>query len=134
MTNNICPACGSGHIIKSEEKKLISLPYSDEEYITIVNYKCNTCLTEGDFFGENDEKINVVIIRQRKRAVINILNYFVEAGVSLSTMERILDLPQRTLTVWMEGDLIPAAGVTLLRMIRTVPELLEVAENKYEKI
>jgi hypothetical protein len=52
--------------------------------------------------------------------------------ISFSTIERILNLPQRTLTKWKNNISQPsAAGVALLKFLRVFPWLLNVAENLY---
>lgn len=134
MINNIiCPACGSHEIIKIETNDFIKEAYSDGESIQLINYTCGDCHSEGDFFNENEEKINRAIVRQNKNAISNILNDFIEQKITLSSIERVLGLPQRTLIKWKNGNNYPsAAGITLLKMIRTFPWLLEVAENQYD--
>ena len=51
----------------------------------------------------------------------------------MSAIERALSLPQRTLTKWKNGVIKPsAAGLALMKYIRTFPWLIEVAENNFE--
>ncbi|MCP4353876.1 MAG: NUDIX hydrolase [Desulfobacterales bacterium] len=51
----------------------------------------------------------------------------------MASIERALELPQRTLTKWKNGRTKPSATViTLLKFLRIFPWLLEVAENKFD--
>lgn len=60
------------------------------------------------------------------------LVHLVNQGHTLASMERALDLPNRTLSKWRtEGT--SMAGVTLVRLLRTFPWLLNVAAHDYSQ-
>ena len=99
----------------------------------IKNYHCSTCDSEGDFFNENEGKINDNIEILKGKSTKNILDDFIDNKISMSAIERALSLPQRTLTKWKNGVTNPsAAGLALLKYLRTFPWLLEVAEHNFD--
>jgi hypothetical protein len=98
-------------------------------------YKCRTCGMEGDFSGHGDEQIEEAIGAAKHNAIIHIIEEFVRNEISMSSIERALDLPQRTLTKWKNGLSSPSAtGVALMNIIRTYPWILTVAQYKYEPL
>ncbi len=128
-----CPVCGSEEITKVENSIKINEPFADELTVQTPWYRCETCSSDGDFFGEND-----LIIRAAKEAALiegvkNILDDIRSANVSFASVERALGLAQRTLTKWHSSVSKPsAAAVALLRMIGTFPWLLQVGDSKYD--
>ncbi len=127
-----CPVCGSTDISSSEYNELVSESYGGSREIGLFQNFCNSCETPGDFENRNDEIIQSTIDELKAKAVVHILNDFVENGFSLSAMERALELPQRTLAKWKNTGKPSAAGVSLLKFIRCFPWLLDVAEHKFE--
>lgn len=109
-------------------------PFSNSMKVEIFEYTCNVCETSGDFTGKNDVKIAHAIDSLKKKVVKTILEDFEHIGMSMAAIERALDLPQRTLTKWKNGISNPSTtGFALLKIIRTYPWILDVAQNKYEK-
>jgi len=87
---------------------------------------------EGDFFNENEEITEKALSKLNEIYVKEIIEYFNEKNISLAGIERAVGLPQRTLTKWKNNFSSPsAAGVALLKYLRTFPWLLEVAEQKF---
>jgi len=128
----ICPVCGSEDIYEKKKKHRIKEPFAREEYIEIIENVCRTCESKGDFFDNNDEIIEKKIKEFKQRSVENILEYFIKNKRSLTSIERALEIPFRTLAKWKNKiTKTSAAGIALLRFIRLFPWLLEVAENKY---
>lgn len=127
----ICPICGNKNIQRNIKTKMIEEPFGGQKKIKIVQYTCSDCDASGDFFNENEEKLQKTINQLKKIAVKNTLGYFISKGYSLATLERILELPQRTLRVWKHE--IPPAGVTLLKFVRLFPWLLDIVDDR-EKI
>jgi hypothetical protein len=133
MSNNLCPACGSADIKKIVNKEIINEPFGGHKYIDTIEVRCNTCGSTGDFFGENELIVDEAIKELKQNSIINILNDFSNNKISMSAIERALDLPQRTLAKWKNGNSSPTAtGVALMRFIRLFPWLLDVAERKFD--
>lgn len=128
-----CPVCGSKGIIEEKIKHRIKEPFADEEYIEISENICKTCGAKGDFFNQNDEIIEDKIKELKQKSVENILEYFIKNKLNMSAIERILEIPPRTLARWKnQVTKTSAAGIALLRFICLFPWLLDVAENNYE--
>lgn len=132
-TTKICPACGSENIYKTKKTINIKEPFAGEENIEIVENVCKTCGSKGDFFDQNEDTIENTIKGLKQRSVENILQYFIKNKRSLTSIERALEIPFRTLSKWKNKiTKTSAAGIALLRFIRLFPWLLDVAENKYD--
>jgi len=131
--NKTCPVCGSEDIYEKKEKHIIKEPFVGEESIEIIVNICKTCESKGDFFDHNDKVIEEKIKELKQRSVENILKYFIKNKRSLTSIERALEIPFRTLAKWKNKiTKTSAAGIALLRFIRLFPWLLDVAENKYD--
>lgn len=129
----ICPACGSEDIYETKKRIKIKEPFTIAESTEIIENVCRTCKAKGDFFYQNEDTIDNTIKRLKQRSVENILKYFVENKISMSAIERALEIPFRTLAKWKNKvTKTSAAGIALLRFIRLFPWLLDVAENKYD--
>jgi hypothetical protein len=128
-----CPVCGSNNIVKSSYKEFVHDSLCGQVLVEKTVYHCNSCGEEGDFFNDNDKIINETLEIMRGNFVASTLDTFVTNKISFSSMERALDLPQRTLTKWKNGVSSPTAvGIALLKYLRLFPWLLEVAENDFE--
>ena len=135
MSNDltICPVCGADGIKKVPSLHDISEPYTSPKTVDIMLYQCDACGSEGDFSGDADYAIEHALEESRLQSVQNIICDFQNKGFSMASIERALELPQRTLTKWNSLRSKPtASGITLLRMIRTFPWLIEVAENGFK--
>jgi transposase-like protein len=128
-----CPICGSNNLQKNLLNEFIKGDLGKEAAFDNVNYKCMECGTEGDFFDESSGSRIHALEKLKKEYVSSTLDYFIDNKISFSSIERVLDLPQRTLTKWKNNVAQPtSAGIALLKFIRLFPWLLEVAENKYD--
>jgi len=133
MNEKNCPVCGSNSIVCNEVKENIDEAFGGRKTISIKEYMCEDCESEGDFFDENEDCLKTAIAALKDVAVTNILDDFSHTPMSFSSMERALELPQRTLTKWKNSASRPSsAGVALLKLLRTFPWLIEVAEHKYD--
>ena len=67
--------------------------------------------------------------------MMNVLTELNSLGLSNTSMERTLGLPARTLARWKnEPSLKPsAAALALMKIIRTFPWILAVADQRYDK-
>lgn len=133
MNELICPACGSTDIEEHITKDTISVPYGGSKVVEVVENKCKTCETTGDFADKNSIILKESFDKLKNQTIINILEDFNENNISNASIERALDIPQRTLAKWKNNQTEPSAtAVALFRLIRTFPWLIEVAENKYD--
>jgi len=128
-----CPACGSDAVDVFVARKTVTEPYSEPVEVSIEVYKCRTCDMEGDFSGHGDEIIGKAILAAKHNSIVRIIEEFTRNNISMSSIERALDLPQRTLTKWKNGLSVPSAtGAALMNVIRTYPWILTVAQYKYD--
>jgi transposase-like protein len=128
-----CPVCGSTNLKKMTSKEILKGDLDKEIVYNKVSYICGSCHSEGDFFDENSDSINNALNTLKKEYVTSALDYFLEKKISFSSVERVLNLPQRTLTKWKNNVSQPtAAGIALLKFIQLYPWLLEVAEHNYD--
>ena len=130
MENTLCPICGSEALEKRSVSEIIKEPFGGQKTIETSVCYCNAC----ESIFDEDEDIKELTIKELKHnSIVNIVNAFSENKISMSAIERALELPQRTIAKWKSGDSQPsAAGISLLRFIRIFPWLLEVAESKYD--
>ena len=133
MNKQRCPTCGSIDIIDEKKNILIKDPFGGQDNIEIHENICSLCGSRGDFFNQNETLIDETIKKLKQKSIENILNDFIDSKMSMSSIERALEIPQRTLTKWKNRTNVPSsAGVALMRFIKLFPWLLEVAENKYD--
>ncbi|MHC6203551.1 hypothetical protein ACYULU_10200 [Breznakiellaceae bacterium SP9] len=128
-----CPICGSANLEKNISNEILKGDLGKETSYNKISYKCLDCDSEGDFLKENTDVINFALDTLKKDYVKSTLDYFIENKISFSSIERILSLPQRTLTKWNNDVSQPtAAGIALLKFLRLFPWLLDVAEHSYD--
>ena len=132
-SDKVCPACGSDTLTERIESQILKEPFGGQKEVPVKEYYCSTCKSKGDFFNENDNVVENALESLKAKSIINILNYFSDNKISMSAMERVLSLPQRTLAKWKNGAVKPSSsGIALMKFLRTFPWLLEVAENKFD--
>jgi hypothetical protein len=133
MDNRVCPVCGGSSISRIQREEIVRESFGGQKTILLNEYTCESCGSTGDFFNENETSIQNSLSVLKNDAIVNILEYFSQQKISLSSMERALELPQRTLTKWKNKASKPSStGVALLKFLRVFPWLLDVAENKYD--
>ena len=131
MKKIICSYCGKESVITRNYEMELSEPYSDIKKVTLKENICSYC-----GFSEDDESNDNIVnneLRELKRiSMIKILESLNVLGYTNAAMERILGLPARTLARWKnEMSINPsAAAIALLRIIRTYPWILEIAEKR----
>ena len=132
--NQVCPVCGSSHLRIEQEDRLIFEPYGGQKLIKLQVCTCMDCGADGDFFNQNDASIQVTQNHLKANAVSQIVNHLNDTGYSSAAMERAFGLPARTIAKWKrESDSCPSASaVALLRIVRTFPWLISVADAKYD--
>jgi hypothetical protein len=129
----LCPICGSDKLEPISLKEIIQGDMG-KEFITDRKYvRCVECGSEGDFFSENEETAAKALSKLNNIYINEALDFFNEKNISFAGIERAVGLPQRTLTKWKNGISTPtAAGIALLKYLRTFPWLIEVAEHKFD--
>jgi transposase-like protein len=130
-----CPVCGSANLEKKFSTEILKGDFGENTHYKKTYYKCFDCESEseGDFSEENTDAINSALDTLKKEYIKSALDYFVDNKISFSSVERILNLPQRTLTKWKNDVSQPsAAGIALLKFLRVFPWLLNVAEHSYD--
>jgi transposase-like protein len=128
-----CPICGSANLEKKVSNEILKGDLGEETKYEKISYRCLDCESEGDFFNENTDAINSALDALKKEYIKSTLDYFTDNKISFSSVERILNLPQRTLTKWKNGVSQPsAAGIALLKFLRVFPWLLNAAEHSYD--
>lgn len=133
MVERVCPVCGGNEIKKAETEEIMREPFGGQKTVFLNEYSCEACGSTGDFFNENEAAIRKILSELKSDAVTNILEDFSQNKISLSSMERALELPQRTLTKWKNKASNPSStGIALLKFLRVFPWLLDIAENKYD--
>lgn len=130
----ICPSCNSKRIESRNEIRIIPMPFAKPiEHNEVIDH-CLDCDMEGDFLEVNENNLPAIIEAAKKESAKLMINDLVENhGLSMSYMERAFDLPMRTMTRWKSGD-ISAAALGLLRLMKTYPWLVEVADSQYDKV
>jgi hypothetical protein len=134
MNNNdlTCSVCGSHNVEVKDAVEWHKVPYSYDVEIKTIIHVCSDCGSEIDVTQDSD-RIKALSISQ-KHSVETIINYLSEHDESsLANIERALSLPQRTLSRWKAGQDPSAAGLTLLRIIRTFPWITDVADEGFEE-
>jgi len=125
-----CPVCGSENIKKSEKKTTITIEFGRDITIDEVICTCLDCNFDGDFAKENDKIIEHALTEAKRDMSKFILEELSNNGISNTHFERTMGLPFRTLARWKKGN-ISASGYALLKIIKTYPWILSVADEKF---
>ena len=131
MNKVICPACGSSHLKQTESVQSMQLTLAPEFEVITHNYLCETCGEEGDFSLQNDNQIGVAVKEAQKVFVKHTLSEL-EDVMPLVRIERALEIPFRTMNRWKSGDF-SAPSIALLRILKTYPWIINVAEDRFSK-
>lgn len=135
MENKLCSYCGGHDVTVVDKPYTLSEPYGGEAIIQSHVFLCNTCGFLADDSEYNDPLIQEGLAGLKRQAMINILTELNSLGLSNASMERTLGLPTRTLARWKnEPALKPsAAALALMKIIRTFPWILAVADQRYDQ-
>jgi hypothetical protein len=129
----MCPACGSDAISTSYVDSSILVPYGPTATFVETVYTCGTCGVSADFTGENDGVIKAALEKSGSASVVSMLDFLAARGITQAGFERRLRLPIGTTERWKTGEL-SAPALALLRLVRTFPWLLEVADANFEYV
>lgn len=134
MENIKCSYCGKESVSIEEQEIELCEPYGDSSIVKIKELVCDVC-----GFAEEDESNDLIIQKElsilKRTSMVKVLDTLNHLGYSNASMERALGLPARTLARWKnEQSMSPSAsGIALMRIIRTFPWILSVAELKFDK-
>ena len=131
-----CPVCGSTKItIKRQTESLKNIfSNKDTKYDTEYFY-CEECKEESaphEIEERNDLAMQIARKELTALSIVSIIGELEDKDYNLSQLERALELPQRTFTRWKHKQDISASAFTLLKVIKTFPWIIKVAENKFE--
>lgn len=129
----VCPVCGYDSLERIQQKHVLSEPFGGSKEISVDVFFCSACGSSGDFNNEHEKLFDQAQEILKQQSVQNILKDLAKVDINMAAIERVLDLPQRTLTKWKNGISKPSASAAaLLKFIKLFPWLLEVADNKYD--
>ena len=126
----VCNICGSDQVDTVKNPVSISIPLGEDAVYEQVITVCKTCGEEIDITDEGNR--NKAISTSEKKALEAIIQFIVDQGYSLANIERVLNLPQGTISKWKNDHKLNPTGLALLRFIRIFPWLLSVAEKNYD--
>jgi len=132
MTEIICPACGSKKLKRVEEDSTGKLTLGDTFNFKEVYFECVLCDEQYDILRETDENFLKAQKKAQSQLVKDIIRELNDEKISMSFLERVFELPVRTLTRWKKGDF-SATAIAFLRIIKTYPWIVEVAEHKFDQ-
>ena len=135
MEKVICSYCGKDAVSIEEHEIEISEPYAESSTIKIQERVCSHCgFVEDD--GSNDLMIQKELSMLKRISMVNVLDELNAMGHTTASMERALGLPARTIARWKnERSISPsAAALALMRIIRTYPWLLAVADMHFDHV
>lgn len=126
-----CPACDGTSLRRKEIEETMQVPYGPETKRKQVVIVCNDCGIDIDDSEVNDEVTEKALEVSRRESITRMLDDLAGMGYSLAGLERALELPQRTISRWKASTDVSSGGLALLRIIRTYPWIVDVADNKY---
>lgn len=131
MTSVLCPVCGSDKVQTVETTESRQLTLGPVFQYALPMHKCDVCGEEGDFNGSSDPVREDHLQKAREHLAIQLIDEIAAAGLKIAYIERAFELPQRTISSkWRTGK-ISAPGLALLRVIRTMPWIVHVADQKF---
>ncbi len=133
MEKVICSYCGNETVSIEEHEIELSEPYGGSSTVKIKEKVCAQC-----GFEEDDDSNDLVIEKElsalKRISMVKVLDALNAMGHTTASMERALGLPARTLARWKnEQSMSPSAsGIALMRIIRTYPWILAVADMQFD--
>lgn len=135
MEQVICSYCGKDNVSIEEHAIELSEPYGGSSTVKIKEKVCNHC-----GFIEDDDSNDLVIKKElevlKRISMVKVIDALNSMGHTTASMERALGLPARTIARWKnEESMSPsAAGIALMRIIRTFPWILAVADTQFDHV
>ena len=132
-----CPECDSENIKIEKIQEEDCLAFGHEFDYEKELHACMDCNATGSFsqkvIEENDNKYNLALKEANKHSIESILQYLSDFDGSMARIERSLGLAQRTLSRWKTQG-VSASGIALMRIIRTYPWILDVADEDFNEM
>lgn len=126
-----CPICGAEELTKKVRERKIPIEFGRDIKINETIYSCSECEMEGDFFNENDRKIEAALVESKKETSVMILDDLSTQNISMAYFERAMSLPTRTLNRWKMGK-VSAPAFALMKTVKTFPWVLDVAAKRFD--
>ena len=119
-----CPVCGSTSVSTFKEtRSAVSRFGTSQSYEATVNL-CRQCGEEGDFDAVSDHAIEKAFDEANSVGVQDKLARLEAVGFSVVSIERILQLPIRSLRQLLIGDRAPTRQEAALVMLLTPEQLI----------
>ncbi len=133
MSEIRCLECGRNQVTKVERSLVLTEPYADPVTISFEGYECDDCGAEFADDTSYESALAQGKRKLRKSALINIVDDLVEMGYNVRSIEFAMQLPYRTISRWKNDPSInpSAAGLAMMRYLRTYPWLIKVGQEKY---
>lgn len=131
MSKITCTACGSDDVVKISQKETRQLTLGDEFTYDVNMYHCNECGEEGDFADKNDAIHERHMEEARKKLAAQLIDSIAADGMKMAYIERAFEIPQRTISSKWKNGSISASGLALLRIVKTMPWTVHIADNKF---
>lgn len=131
-TQILCPVCGSDQVEIKEANSTIQAPYGPNIAFEDNVSHCKSCGSDVDYSRAIDSSDKHALEKSLKVSIETMIESLAKEGFSLAYTERALDLPQRTISRWKKSGDLSSIGVALLRIVKTYPWILKVAENKFD--
>jgi DNA-binding transcriptional regulator YiaG len=138
--NHVCECCGSENTVVKTTSRFFPIPFSDTlEYKNKVIH-CNDCDEDVDL--DESQSVDSFLSTENpdyttaiKKSIDTMLSDLQKMNISLSHIERSFDIPARTLSKWHNDRNLPsAAALSFLRILRTFPWVLKVAEKNFDDV
>jgi len=130
LPQSICPFCGSTNVDKKTESSNLPIPYGSPAQFKTALLICKDCGMDADI--TNSTEIQVAIDKAIQESIPNMVDALTSNGLTLAKIEHSLDLPERTLSRWKNSAKLSKESIALLRILRTYPWIIQVADRKYE--
>lgn len=127
-----CPFCGSENVSKKELVENYPIPFCDDVEIKHKVHFCHDCEEEGDFDGTDDKQVLAAIKKADARSAAKLMEDLAADGITMTYLEKALRIPFRTTARWKRGN-ISHSALTLLRLVRSSPHLLEMADDNFSE-
>lgn len=128
-----CPICGSDNIDVNETKELVEKTLFDGSTVLFESplYTCSVC--EGEFYeNDTDEKFELAKDKKINENASFYLEKIKENFKSISYIERVFGIPQRTIGRW-KGGAVTSIAYAFLILIGKLPWLVEIVDSKFDK-
>ena len=122
-----CPVCGSLKAKSHQKRSYRDIPFGPPAVFNATIITCPDCGSEID--ETSDILVKEAVKSSTRKSIKPMLEYLKILGHTYTGMERALDLPIGTMQKWERGEDLNPESVTLLRLIRTIPELINTADN-----